>query len=160
MKVTAFDYWDKERTLGVQLDTQELKIETLKKNVMFTIEDVTYLITKVFKKKSLAGKDRLIETRTVKYKVPNTVTTHVHKCPAKFREMENMTVKGRKMLVKKYGESTVNNWQLSGRVKLKIELAHQCPGCKVTFYKEKIVNPESVSVISTKGKKKLKRRNK
>lgn len=159
MKVTAFDYWDKERGLGVQLDTEEHGIKELKKNVMFTIEDVTYLITKIFKKKKNFGNEKLVETRMVKYKIPNTVTTHVHKCPAKLKEMENLSVEGRKMLVGKYGENTVNQWQLTGRVKLKIELAHQCPGCKVTFYKDEVIAPESVKVVSTKGKKKLKRRN-
>lgn len=159
MKVTAFDFWDKKRELGIQLDTKELGIKKLKKNEMFTIEDVTYLITKVFKRES-HGNEKLIETRTVKYKIPNTVTTHVHKCSAKLAEMKRISVEERKKLVKKYGEVTVNGWQKDGRVKLKIELAHQCPGCKIVFYKDKPELPDTFDVTSIKGKKKLKRRGK
>jgi hypothetical protein len=157
MKVTAFDFWDTERELGVEIDMEEVGLKRLKKNEMFIIDDVTYIVTKVFKKKSM-GKGKLIETRMVKYKVPNTVTTHVHKCPAKMVQMKNISVEERKKMVSKYGESTVNGWQLSGRVKLKIPLAHQCPGCKVVFFKDKAELPETVNVVSTKGKKKLKRR--
>lgn len=160
MMVMAFDFWDTKRTLGIELDTESVGIDIIKRNQTFSIEDVTYLITKVFKKKSL-GRQKLIETRMVKYKVPNTVTTHVHKCAHKLREMENMTVEGRKMLVEKYGESTINGWQKHGRVKLKMDtLAHQCPGCKTVFYKDKNLNPKSFEVTSLKGKKKLKSRKK
>lgn len=162
MKVTAFDFWDTERTLGIELDTDKLEIPEfkLKKNEMFVHDDVTYMITKVFRKKSM-GPDKLIETRVVKYKVPNTVSTHVHKCPAKLVQMSEITVEQRKKMVKQYGEVTVNGWQQQGRVKLKLDtLAHQCPGCKVVYYKEKNLLPDSVKVTSTKGKRKLKSRKK
>lgn len=160
MIVTAFDFWDTGRTLGVQLDTETIGLDKIKKNQTFNIEDVTYMVTKVFKKKSL-GDQKLIETRMVKYKVPNTVTTHVHKCAHKLREMQNITIEGRKILVEKYGESTVNSWDKFGRVKLKMDtLAHQCPGCKTVFYKDKNLKPKSFEVTSLKGKKKLKRRKK
>ena len=157
MRVVAFDFWDTKRELGIGLDTQEVGIGKLKKDQMFTIDDVTYIITKIFKSKS-HGEGKLVETRMVKYKIPNTVTTHVHKCPAKMVQMRNIDVEQRKELVKKYGESTVNGWQQNGRVKLKIELAHQCPECKVVFYKDAMQTPEAFQVTPIRGKKKLKQR--
>lgn len=156
MKVIAFDFWDKERSNGVEIEPSKLGIKNLKKNEMFIIEDVTYMISKVFTKKSI--KRKCIETKMLKYKIKDTVTTHVHKCPAKKGFMQKMTPESLKIMEDKFGKKTIKGWKEEGRVKMKTGLITQCPDCKCVFYKDKHVLPETIEVVSLKGKKKLKKR--
>jgi len=153
MKVIAFDYYDKDRLKPIKL---KLKETNVKKNSTFKKEDVTYRVTKVFSKKGVEGK--CIEIRMVAYKIPNTVTTHAHRCPAKKGFMDRMQSEQHEVLEKKYGKFTVDAWK-KGKVKMKIgEISSICPDCECLFWKEKNELPEGMDIISLKGKKRLVKR--
>lgn len=156
MKVTSFDFWDNERKNPIVINTKDFNIKKVKKGERFTVDDVTYFINKTFKKKGYEGK--CIETKMIKYKIKNTVTTHVHKCPAKKGMMQRMTPETLELMAEKFGKKNVDSWFKEGRTKMKTGLITQCPECKCVFYKEKNVLPETVEVVSLKGKKKLKKR--
>ena len=153
MKVIAFDYYDKYRDKPIEL---KLKENSVKKEATFKKNDVTYRVTKVFSKKGVEGK--CIEVRMVAYKIPNTVTTYAHKCPAKKGFMDRMEAEQHEILEKKYGKHTIAAWK-KGKVKMKIgELSSVCPDCECVFWKEENQAPDSVEVISLKGKKRLVKR--
>lgn len=151
MKVTAFDSYDKGRENPVEID-----IEIVKKDASFTQNDVTYIITKVFKRKSIKGK--CVEIKMIAYKLDNTVTTFSHRCPAKKGQMQKMKQETKDLLQQKYGKHTVEAWE-KGKNKMKIgALTSVCPDCGVVFFKDKIEIPQSVEITATYGKKKLHKR--
>ena len=153
MKVTAFDFYDKERKNPIELD---IKKKHVKKDEQFKLDDVTYLVTKVFSKKGYESK--CIEVKMVAYKIPNTVTTFAHKCPAKKNQMEQIRPDHREELEKKFGKQNVDAWT-KGKVKMKTgSVTSVCPDCGVVFWKEKVELPQEVEVVSLKGKKKLVKR--
>jgi len=153
MKVIVFDFYDKDRQKPVEV---KMKDSTIKKNKVFKKDDVSYRVTKVFKK---PGFDRkCVEIKMVAYKIANTVTKFAHKCPAKKGVMEKMTQESHKLLEEKYGKKTVSAWK-KGTVKLKVgHLSSICPNCGCVFWKEKNEKPEGFNIISLKGKKRLKKR--
>ena len=153
VQVYIVDYWDKERT---QLVKMKLSPDKVIKGATIKKDDVTYKVTKVFTNKKYDRK--CVEIRMVAYKIDNTVTKFPHNCPAKKGQMERMSQEHKEQLVQKYGEKTVEAWN-KGKVKMNTaELATVCPECECVFWKEKNELPESVEVISLKGKKKLKKR--
>lgn len=149
MKVTAFDFYDKDRKKPVELDMKKVQV-----GAEFEIDDVTYKITKVFFSSVPQIKGKCVELKTVRYKIKNSVTTFSHKCNARMGMMKKMGVEHREEMVKKYGKKTVESWE-AGRVKMRGHLATRCPDCECVFWKEKLENPEAVEIISLKGKKKL-----
>lgn len=143
-------------------------------------------IKKVFKKKLVAGQQiekndvvYIIEDadwwpdtrkgkaiiRMVRYKIPNTATSFVHKCPAKKKAMEKLDSDDVIKIEKKYGKKgaakRIKQWK-AGRAKLnshnKIET--QCPLCDCVFWKEKNEVPETVVVDGVMNKKRLKTKGK
>ena len=148
MKVIAFDSYDVKREKPVQIEVKKVK-----KDEVFTMNGVTYQITKVFKRKSIEV--RCIEIKMVAYKLENTVTTFSHKCPAKKGLMQRMKPETKELMVKKYGKHTIDAWE-EGKNKMKIgSLTSVCPDCGVVFFKDKVELPEKVEVLSTYNKKQL-----
>jgi len=151
MKVTVFDSYDKERLNPVELDLKEVK-----KDASFTMNDVTYVVQKVFKKRGIKGK--CVELKMIAYKIANTTTTFAHKCMAKKGQMQKIKPETKDLLIQKYGKHTVDAWE-QGRNKMKFgSLTSICPDCGVVFYKDKVELPEKIEVTSTRGKKQLKKR--
>lgn len=104
----------------------------------FIIDNVTYKIIKKIKPKTFFIK-------TLKYKIKDTTTTIVHKCPA---------IKDR---IKKLDENDFKKYK--SRLKLKtMNVVNYCPTCGVIFYKDKKCIPESFDVYSIKNKVALKKR--
>ena len=73
MKVTAFDFYDKERREPVQMDLDK---KYVKKGEIFKRDDVSYKVIKVFNKKDIEMK--CVEIKMVAYKIKNTVTKFAH----------------------------------------------------------------------------------
>lgn len=148
MKVVAFDFYDKERSRPA-----EIEVKKVAKGATFTLDDVSYVITKLFHKKGI--KLQCIEIQMVAYKIGNTVTTFSHKCPVKKGQMQKMKGDTREALVGKYGKKTVEAWE-AGKQKMKIgSLTAVCPDCKCVFWKDKHELPPTVDIISVRGKKRL-----
>lgn len=153
MKVIAFDSYDTEREKPV-----ELELKKVEKDASFTLDDVTYVVTKVFKRKVKKVKKKCIEIKMIAYKIENTVTTFSHRCPAKKGQMKKMKQETKDLLAEKYGQHTVDAWE-KGKNKMKIgALTSMCPDCGVVFFKDKVEIPEKVEVTSTYGKKQLVKR--
>jgi len=149
MKVTMFDFYDEDRETPIDM---KLKDKTVSKGATFKKNDVTYMVTKVFNKKGY--KRKCVEVKMVAYKLPNTVGKFAHKCPAKKEIMLNMEQKHVKELIKKYGKATIKAWK-KGTVKMAGTAASVCPDCKCVFWKDKNELPDTIEVVSLKGKKRL-----
>lgn len=140
MEYTLFDVFDRKKANPVKRNfKKELEIGD-----EFVIDEVTYRVLIV---------ERHAIIRMIKYKIPNTATQVVHKCPAK-KEMLGQLSK--EDLLKITDPKTKKNLKTS-RVKLQGSIVTQCPHCKVTFWKEKEERPEKVeikSLFQQKGKRK------
>jgi hypothetical protein len=120
-------------------------LKGIRKGGVFTINDVTYRIEKVFKSNGLNGYGVIV--RMTRYLIKNENTVFVHNCPAKKLHMERMTPETIDQMKKKWGKKTIDSWVREGRVKFKTEAIQTvCPNCKCVFYKKKNLRPEKVYV--------------
>ena len=107
----------------------------------FTIDDVTYRVVIIH---------RHAVVRMLKYKIPNTATQVVHKCPAKKEMLESLS----KEDLLKITDPKVKKSLKTGRVRMGGLTNIQCPHCKVTFWKEKEERPEKAEIQSLFNKRK------
>jgi len=134
---------DKKNPVNISFEKPLVKGDT------FTLNDVTY---KVIKSPS---KYNVVIIKMIKYKIENTATSIVHKCPARATMSRELTENKIVEMKKKYGDKIVDNF-LSGRVKMHSIKQAKCPFCNVKFWKEKIEIPEQVHINSRiKGRKQL-----
>ena len=136
MQYPLFDVFDRKKENPV---TKELK-EELQIGEEFTIEDVTYRVMLL---------EPQAVVRMVRYKIPNTATQVVHKCPAKKEMLDNLS----KEDFLKITSPAQKKLFKSSRIKMPGHIATKCPHCKVTFWKEKEARPEKVFVSSVFTKK-------
>lgn len=139
-----FDFFDKEKENPVKRNFRK----TLKKGKKFSIKGVTYKVVKVSKKTNNAI------IRMIKYRINNTATAVVHKCPARKSGMEAMDKGDIVELEEKIGSKIVDQWK-KGRVKMQGHMKQQCPFCKVVFWKESMEIPAKVKVSAVMKKKQL-----
>lgn len=136
---TLFDVFDEEKERPVKREFDE----ELEPGNEFTIDGVTYRVLTV---------DRPVAiVRMFKYKIPNTATQFVHKCPAKKGAFEKL---GREDVVK-LEDTKKRNLNTHERVKMQGHMKQQCPHCKTIFWKESMEMPEPIQVPKVYGKKKL-----
>jgi len=133
IKYTLYDFFDREKTNCVLRNFSK----PLKVKQRFIINDVEYKVTRIKKKVAIV--------RMIKYKIDNSNTSFVHKCPAKKSTMEKLDQDDLIKLEKKVGKKQVKSWT-AGRVKMRGHFKQQCPFCKVIFWKESFEHPEEVSV--------------
>lgn len=135
--IENFDH-DAENPIHVRLKTH------VKVGDRFTIENVTYEVedSDYFED---TGEGKAI-VRMVRYRIPDTATTAVHKCPAKKEHFDNMNAEDIIRLEEKYGAKKVKAW--SNKVKLKTynKLESKCEFCGVTFWKKVNTLPDTVEV--------------
>ncbi len=155
-KYELIDYFDErtENTVKRVFPKRLLVGQVIEKNdVAYIIEDVDWW------PETRKGKAII---RMVRYKIPNTATSFVHKCPAKKKAMEKLDSNDVIKIEKKYGkkgaEKRIKQWK-AGRAKLnshnKIET--QCPLCDCVFWKEKNEVPEIVVIDGVMNKKRKKK---
>lgn len=119
-KYVLYDIFDKKKANPVII----MFDHKLKKKEVFSLNDVSYKVVGRWKK----NEKHYARIRMVKYKMSNTVTDMVHRCPAK--DMDH--------------------------VKLRGHMRVKCPHCKVLFWKESMEFPEKVlvdKVISNEDEK-------
>lgn len=140
-----FDFYDEERENPVNMHFNR----KLKREDTFETNGVQYMVLGV---KMRAGVP-VTTVRMVKYKIANTATQFVHKCPAKKGALEKMD---RDDIIK-IEEKTKK--KLSSRVKMSSHntLQIKCPHCKTIFWKERNELPEQVQVSKVMGKKRKKK---
>lgn len=111
----------------------------------FTIDDVTYIVDHAewYADKQF-GKAMVRMTR---YRIPDTATQFVHKCPAMEKHMSKLSHDDLMKFEAKLGEKTVEGLK-KGRVKMRHHktLEQKCKHCGVVFWKKKNVLPEQVDV--------------
>lgn len=139
-----FDNFDVERTNPVTLKFSGL----LKVGETFDVSDVTYRVTN---RGTQAGVPFLI-VRMIRYKIPDTSTQFIHKCPAKKGAVEKLD---REDVIKIEATGT----KLNGRVKMQSYNTKEqaCPHCKTVFWKEHIALPEEVEVERVMPKRRKKK---
>jgi len=127
----------------------------------FTINDVTYLVEHVehYEVDDCDGKALI---RMVRYKIPDTSTQFVHKCPVKKDAMEKLDrddiVKLEQKLGKKRAAKRIEAWK-TGRTKMQSynKLEKKCPLCECIFWKENNLVPETVIVDGVMHKQRLRK---
>ena len=138
-----FDEYDEDRQNPVTLKFAKILTE----GKMFEVHDVRYLVKAV---KQRAGV-RIATVRMIRYKIPDTATQFIHKCPAKKGAVEKLD---REDVVK----IEATGKKLNGRVKMQSYNVKEqaCPHCKTVFWKEHLVLPEEVEVdrVMQRGRKK------
>lgn len=139
-----FDHFDVERENPVTLKFSGL----LRAGETFDVNDVTYRVTK---HKTQAGVPTLV-VRMIRYKIPDTSTQFIHKCPAKKGAVEKLD---REDVVKIEATGT----KLNGRVKMQSYNVKEqaCPHCKTVFWKDNIALPEEVEVDRVMPKRRKKK---
>jgi hypothetical protein len=147
-----FDYYD----VGYFNPKHYESKNKLRVSDQFDLDDVTYIVTKKFKHH--LHNEVCLVIKMIRYKISDSSTTFVHKCPALKGETTKLNQKQFKTLIEKHGEKKVNDWINVGRIKMhSMNLVNICPHCGVVYYKDKIKVPEEIDVISTSNKKKLRK---
>jgi len=150
MKVIAIDSYDTDKVNPVEIDLPNSIV--LQKGNEFDLNDVTYKIESMdFKKK-----DTYLTLKMIRYKISNTTTTIVHKCPARKNQFQKLPPATIDIMKEKYGKKSVESWQRDGRMKMgSRSLANVCPDCLCSFWKEEAQIPEKVIIKGTKLKKRM-----
>lgn len=133
-------------------DTEgENKIEVkLKKRLsvgdQFTIDGVTYSVEETDWFEDQGSGTALV--RMIRYRIPDTATTHVHKCPAKKEHIQQLSSDDVVKLENKHGAKKVKKYMRSPNIKMRTHstLETKCPGCGVVFWKKNIALPDTVEV--------------
>ena len=111
----------------------------------FTIDGVTYEVEHAeWDAQTKAGRALVKMTR---YRIPDTATQFVHKCPAMQKQMDKITPDDLVKFEAQWGAKTVNGWK-SGRVKMRHHksIEQPCKHCGVVFWKEQNLIPDTVDV--------------
>ena len=146
MKITFFDVWDVDKINPVRIEGKK----DLKVGDKFHIDDVSYRV--------LEREGTTAVVRMFKYRIPDTATQFVHKCPAKKDKMDGLDRDDIVSFEDKYGKKVADKMR-SGRVKMgTLKLKTKCPFCKCIFWKENVAVPETVEVNKVAGRKQLKKR--
>lgn len=140
-----FDSFDAQRENPIQL----MFAKKLKEGNFFDVNDVRYKVEGV---KLRAGVP-IATVRMVRYKIPDSATQFVHKCPAKKGAVERLD---REDIVK---IEAAQGKKMSSRVKMhSYNVKEQaCPHCKTVFWKEHLVMPEEVEVDRVMPKRRKKK---
>lgn len=141
------DHFDSEK-----INTRELSFsKELVSGDVFEVDDVTYEVGEVISS-SLVHQAVIRMTR---YKIPSTTTQFVHKCPAKKSMVDALDRDDVVKLEAKVGPEKLSRIK-GGRVKMRAynAIEQQCPLCKVVFWKEQTLLPDTVAVAKVVGKKK------
>ncbi len=147
-KYQLHDFWDRSLARPWEFDHLVQRGET------FEFDGVTYSIVKKNSKKSWAV------IRMTRYKIPNTSSQFVHKCPAKKGHSESLSRDDIVMLQEKHGQKRAADI-MSERVKIRAvgaQLEFQCPFCKTLFWRASAELPAPVFVDRIMRTKRLKRR--
>ena len=148
---TFIDWFDDDAANAV---TQKLK-QKLALGDIFNINDVTFSVEHI----EYIGNKAKALIRMRRYKIGNTQTQFVHKCPAKRDMMGKLSREDVIRMEKNVGKKQVKSWK-EGRVKLnsynKKEII--CPECKTVFWKERDDIPDTVEINTTLNKKALRKR--
>jgi len=98
--------------------------------------------------------------RMTRYRIPDTSTQFVHKCPVKKKHMEKLdrddVIKLEKKFGKKGAAKRVKQWK-NGRTKMQSynRIETTCPLCECVFYKKHNTIPDEVTVDGVMNKKQL-----
>lgn len=117
----------------------------LKVNQEFTIDDVTYIVEHAeWYPTEKYGKALVRMTR---YRIPDTATQFVHKCPAMERYMSGISKEDIMKFEARFGSKTVEGLK-KGRVKMRHHksLEQKCDHCGVVFWKKQNIIPDEVDV--------------
>lgn len=142
------DYWDRTRKVPWPFD------HALKRGEVIENDGVEYVVVKKNSEK------RWAVIRMTRYKIPNTSSQFVHKCPAKKDYSESLSQADIIKLQKKHGKEQTADI-MNERVKIRAvgaQLTFGCPYCKVTFWRETFDMPPPVMVDPIMGKKQLRKR--
>jgi len=152
-KYELIDFFD-DKTENVITRAFKKKLvvgQTFEKNdVVYSVEDSDWF--------SDRRKGKAI-IRMVRYRIPNTATQFVHKCPAKKKAMEKLDSDDVLQIEKKYGKAgakkRIKQWK-AGRTKMNSHnrVETQCPLCECVFWKEKSEVPETVVIDGVMNKDK------
>jgi len=147
-----YDFFDEntEHPIKMKFDHKLVAGEELDFN------DVTYTVAEAdfFEKHGTAV------TRMTRYKIPDTATQFVHKCPVKKKHMEKLDQDDVIKLEKQFGKDgaakRVKAWK-AGRAKMRSYNKYEtkCPLCECVFYKDHNTIPDEVTVDGVMKKKKL-----
>ena len=132
----------------------------LKAGNTFKIQDITYEVEEAEWYKS-EGKGKAL-VKMVRYRIPDTATQFVHKCPVRKKQAEAMTDKDILKFEKEYGKDKANKkieYMRQGRVKMESynKLEIECPLCECVFYKNHNSIPAPVIISKGMKKKRLKK---
>ncbi len=150
-RYTLYDYYDVNTENGKEMSfTLQLTIgqKIRKDNVTYKILECDYWGDG----KSTSGKayGRAIIQMT-RYKIPDSATQFIHKCPAKKKAMEKIDADDVIKLEKKFGKKgaakRIKSWK-AGRAKLQSynKLETKCPMCGCVFYKKHNTVPDVVYI--------------
>jgi len=152
MEYTLFSKYDEKKERPIKKEIEK-KINV---NNEICIDDVYYKVIKKYESRKL-GPCLIVDM--VRYKINNTTTTIVHKCPALNNAVKKLDEHDFKKLKEKYSEKKINDLLESTRTKMKtMGLVNICPTCGVIFYKDNQELPESIEIESLKNKVQLKKR--
>ena len=161
-----YNYWfidffddDGNTFIEYELDNE------LEQDSIFTINDVTYQVEYVEHQLSVTDEKwyaGMAIIRMIRYKLSDTSTSFVHKCPVKKSVMEKLDRDDVINLEKKFGKigakKRIEAWKI-GRTKMrsynKLEL--KCPLCECIFWKENNLVPQTVIVDGIMSKQGLKK---
>jgi len=132
----------------------------LKAGDYFSIQDTTYEIEEVEWYSLAIGGKALV--KMVRYRIPDTATQFVHKCPVRKKQGEDITDSDILKFEKDLGKDKANKkiaYMKSGRVKMQSynKLEIECPLCKCVFYKNHNSIPAPVIISKGMKKKRLKK---
>ena len=126
----------------------------------FKIQDITYEVE--YTEWYGSEKTGKALVRMVRYKIPDTATQFVHKCPVRKKQAKSMTDEDVLKFEKELGKRKANKkmaYMKEGRVKMQSynKLEIECPLCKCVFYKNYNLIPQSVTINRGMKKKRLKK---
>jgi hypothetical protein len=135
-----YDYWDKEKAAAVYRDFPK----RLKPKQTFEIDGVSYFVCST--RRNPTGSISAV-VRMVRYRISDTATQVVHKCPAlrdpQAKLSKEDVVKLDAVPAKKRVRTSAYN-----------QLEHRCPHCGVVFYKSFNRIPETVLIPRVYKKRK------
>lgn len=158
-RYVLIDFFDSEADKELQRDFS-IKLE---RDMTFTINDVTYAVEHAEHYNAVddvtIGKAIV---KMVRYRISDTATSFVHKCPVKKSSMEKLDRDDVLKLETKFGKKgatkRIKAWK-TGRTKLQSynKLESKCPLCQCVFWKKHNRVPETVVIDGVMHKKGLKK---
>lgn len=147
-KYQLHDFWERPLSRPWKFDHQLRRGET------FEFDGVTYLVVKKNNEKGWAV------VRMVRYKIPNTSSQFVHKCPAKKGHSESLSKDDIVQLQEKHGQKRAADI-MNERVKIRAvgaQLEFKCPFCETLFWREHFELPPPVFVDRIMRTRRLRKR--